>query len=158
MTLNEDCISQLSNYLDGQSMRLLDAVRLEIRDNQKWINNLIYQTVPESKIKKERCEICSSKEDSKYLEGHHDAGEKHDYRIATVCIPKCHRWLSDRQKEWDARWKEVNQPENLRQAFFLLGLRDMQILKSKYTGNSMYERLGYSYKEKINVLLGTWQN
>jgi len=157
MNLNNDSISQLSNYLDGQSMKLLDTLRLELQENQKWVHNLVYQTIPESKIKKERCEICNSKEESKNLEKHHDAGEKHDYRTATVCIPKCHSWLSDRQKEWDARWKDVNQPESLRQAFFLLGLRDMLILKSK-TGNSIYERLGYSYKEKINVLLGRWQN
>jgi len=157
MTLNEDSISQLSNYLDGQSMKLLDTLRLEIRNNQKWINNLVYQTRLESKIKKERCEICNSKEDPKDLEKHHPTGKKHDYRIATACIPNCHRWLTERQDTWDKRWLEINQPENHIQAFFLYGLQDMQILKSKKTGNSIYERLGYSYNEKINFLLGGWQ-
>jgi hypothetical protein len=158
MTLNDDSISQLSNFLDVQNMKLLDAIKLEVRDNQKWIDSIIYQSVRDSKIKKKRCEICNSKEEPKDLEKHHIAGEKHDFRTATACIPICHRWLSDKQKTWDKRWLEVNQPDNLRQSFFLLGLQDMLILKSKNTGNSIYEKLGYSYNEKINVLLEWWQN
>ena len=156
--MNDDPILELSVFLNEQSMKLLDAMKLEIRDNQKWIDDITYQTKQQSKIKKDRCVTCNSKEDSKYLQKHHPAGNKHDYRIDTVCIPDCHRWLTERQDTWDARWKEKNQPENLRQAFFLLGLQDMLILKSEKTGNSIYKKLAYSYNEKINVLLGRWQN
>jgi len=158
MNLNDDPILELSVFLNEQSMKLLDAIKLEIKENQKWIDDLIYQTRQESKIKKERCETCNSKEDPKDLERHHPAGEKHDYRRTTACKHKCHKSLSLWQKGFDARWKEENQPENLRQAFFLLGLQDILELKSMKSGNNIYKKLGESYTEKINALLGRWQN
>jgi hypothetical protein len=156
MNLNNP-IPQLSIFSHGVIMKLLESNKSDIMNIQNWIDDIIYQTLEQSKIKKERCEICNSKEDSKNLELHHSSGRKHDYRIITVCLV-CHRWLSDRQKTWDKRWLEENQSENIRQAFFLLGLQDMLILKSMRTGNRIYEKLGYSYNEKISVLLGRWQN
>lgn len=118
-----------------------------------WINSIINQTKKESEIKKERCEVCNSKEESNNKEGHHIAGKKHDYRQATVCKPSCHRWLSDRQKTWDRRWESNNLSENLKTAFFLMGLQDILILKSRKTENSIYENIGYSYTEIISELL-----
>lgn len=156
MTLN-DAISQLSIFSHEKIMKLLESEKSDIREAQEWIDSKIYQTKQDSEIKKDRCEICNSKEDSKCLELHHPSGRKHDYRTITVCLI-CHRWLTERQDTWDKRWLEENQPKNIRQAFFLLGLQDILILKSIKTGNSIYERLGYSYNEKINVLLGRWQN
>lgn len=156
MNLN-DVILQLSIFSNERTMKLLESIKLEIRETQKWIDNIIYQTKQDSKIKKERCETCNSKEDSKNLELHHSSGRKHDYRIITVCLV-CHRWLSDKQKTWDKRWLEENQSENIRQAFFLLGLQDVLKLKSIKTGNSIYEKLAYSYNEKISMFLGRWQN
>ena len=157
MILNDDFISDLVVFLNEKSMRLLDAVKSEIQDAQKWIDDVIHQSKQKSKIKKDRCEICNSKEDPNDLELHHLSGRKHDYRMSTVCKP-CHRWLTERQDTWDARWKKRNQLKHLRQAFFLFGLQDMLILKSEKTGNSIYKKLAYSYNEKINVLLGRWQN
>lgn len=138
-------------------MKLLESEKSYIIKAQEWIEGIIHQSKQESKIKKERCQICNSKEDPKNLELHHTSGKKHDYRMSTVCKP-CHLWLTERQDTWDARWKEKNQSKHLRQAFFLLGLQDMLILKSTKTGNSIYGRLAYSYNEKINVLLGKWEN
>jgi hypothetical protein len=156
MTLN-NTIPQLSIFSHGVIMKLLELNKSDIISIQNWIDDLFYQTLEQSKIKKERCEICNSKEDSKNLELHHLSGRKHDYRIITVCLI-CHRWLSDKQKTWDKRWLEENQSDNIRQAFFLLGLQDVLILKSVKIGNNLYERLAYSYNEKISVLLGRWQN
>ena len=157
MSLNNDVILLLSIFSNEKIIKLFDHIKLEIKDAQKWIDDIIYQTKHESKIKKDRCEICNSKEDPEYLELHHPSGRKHDYRMTTVCKP-CHRWLTERQDTWDVRWKEKNQSKHLRQAFFLLGLQDMLILKSMKTGNRIYEKLAYSYNEKINVLLNWWQN
>lgn len=157
MNLNNDPILELSIYSHEKIMKLLDSEKSYVSKAQEWIDDITHQTKPESKIKKDRCEICNSKEDSDDLQLHHISGRKHDYRMSTVC-KSCHRWLTERQDTWDARWKENNQPENLRQAFFLLGLQDMLILKSEKTGNSIYKKLAYSYNEKISVLLGRWQN
>jgi hypothetical protein len=138
-------------------MKLIESEKLDIRDAQRWIDGIIYQRLEQSKIKKERCEICNSKEEPNNLEGHHQAGEKHDYRRITVCLV-CHRWLTNKQKTWDKRWLEENQSEKIRQAFFLLGLQDILELKTIKTGNSIYRRLGESYTEKISALLEMWQN
>ena len=136
-------------------MKLLDLTSLEIKHTQKWIDDLIYQTKQDSKIKKDRCEICNSKEESRNLELHHTSGRKHDYRTITVCLV-CHRWLSDKQKTWDKRWLDKNSSEYIRQGFFLLGLQNILELKSIKTGNSIYAKLAYSYNEKISVFLGSW--
>jgi len=157
MNLNSDPILQLPVYSHEKIMKLLESEKSDIQQSQKWIDNIIYQTKKDSKIKKDICEICNSKEVPRNLELHYLAGNKHDFRMVTVC-KSCHRWLTERQDTWDVRWKEKNQSEHLRQAFFLLGLQDMLILESMKTGNSIYEKLAYSYNEKINVLLGRWQN
>jgi hypothetical protein len=156
MSLNDDLILQLSIFSSERSMKLLESTKLEIRETLKRIDDLIHQTKQESKIKKERCEICNSKEESHNLELHHLSGRKHDYRTITVCLV-CHRWLSDKQKTWDKRWLDKNNSEYVRQAFFLLGLQNILELKSIKTGNSIYAKLAYSYNEKISVLLETWQ-
>jgi uncharacterized protein with PIN domain len=154
MSLNNDIILQLSIFSSERTMKLLESIKLEIRETQKWIYDLIHQTKQESKIKKERCEICNSKEEACGLELHHLSGRKHDYRTITVCLV-CHRWLSDKQKTWDKRWLD-EKSEHLRQAFFLLGLQNILELKTIKTGNSTYAKLAYSYNEKISVLLGSW--
>jgi len=156
MTLNNP-IPQLSIFSYEMIMKLLESNKADIMLIQKWIDDIIYQTIAQSKIKKERCEICNSKEDSHNLELHHPSGNKHDYRTVTVCLV-CHRWLTERQDTWDKRWLKKNQSDNIRKAFFLLGLQDILILKSIKTGDSHYARLAYSYNEKISVLLGRWQN
>lgn len=157
MTLNDDVITQLFVFSSERIMKLLESEKSDIRNTRKWIDDIIYQTKQDSEIKKNRCEICNSKEDPKNLELHHIAGRKHDYRMTTVC-KSCHRWLSDKQKIWDKRWLEENQSEHLRQAFFLLGLQYILELKTVKTGNSIYEKLAYSYNEKISMFLGRWQN
>ena len=156
MNLNDNVILSLSVFSNERIMKLLDITKSEIDDAQKWIDDLFYQTKRESKIKRERCEICNSKEEQCNLELHHISGRKHDYRTITACLV-CHRWLSDNQKIWDKRWLEQNQTEYARQAFFLLGLQNILELKTIKTGNSIYAKLAYSYNEKINVFLGRWQ-
>jgi len=141
--------SNISTILNSKLGLLRDHVELEINFIEKWINSLTNQSKLESTKRKELCEICNSKED--YFEGHHIAGRKHDYRQVTAC-KSCHRWLSDKQKTWDKRWEKENLSENLRQAFFLQGLQDILILKSKKIENFL-EALGYSYTENISELL-----
>jgi hypothetical protein len=57
------------------------------------------------------------------------------------------------QKIWDKRWEKENLSENLREAFFFMGLYDILVLKSKKTGNSLYEEYAYSLIEDISKLL-----
>lgn len=142
----------LSIILNERLCHVRDSIDSEINKIGNWLNSICIQTLKESKIRKERCEVCNSKEESTNKEGHHIAGEKHDYRQATTCEP-CHRWLSDRQKTWDRRWESSHQSEGLKTAFFLMGLQDILILKSKKTGNTIYENIGYSYTEHISELL-----
>ena len=132
---------------------LKDDVNHRIDAISSCINRIFNQTKKESKIKKEYCEICSFiSPDSASFELHHVAGRKHDFRMVTVC-KKCHRELSDKQKLRDYRWWMKNQAENTRKAFFLHGIYDILCLKSKKTGNSIYEEYASKLVEQIPILL-----
>lgn len=138
--------SNVSIILNSKLGLLRDDCELEINQIEEWINSLINQNKLDSTQRKERCETCNSKED--YFEGHHIAGRKHDFRQITVCKP-CHDELSRLQKIRDERWTEGNQSECLRESFFLNGLYDILLLKSKKTGNSYYEKYAILFTEDI---------
>ncbi|MGI0047526.1 MAG: hypothetical protein ACREBB_10140 [Nitrosotalea sp.] len=142
----------LSIILNEKLCNVKDSTDHEFNKVGIWLNDINIQTLKESKIRKERCEVCNFKEDSNNKEGHHIAGEKHDHRQITAC-KSCHRWLSDRQKTWDRRWENNNSSGNLKTAFFLMGLQDVLILKSKKTGDSIYEEIDDSFTEIISELL-----
>jgi len=146
------CIQKLEIFSNQKLGELSDESNGKIAEISQWINKLYQQSYSESKVRSDRCEICHSKEDPSDFEGHHIGGRKHDYRQITSC-KSCHRWLSDRQKVWDSRWLDENQSENLRMAFFHLGLQNILILKSKKTQCSLYEELADSFTEKISELL-----
>lgn len=114
-----------------------------------WVNTLSSQGIDESRNKKAKCEICGS---SDKRELNHIAGEKHDHRTVTLCLD-CHRKLSDKQKLWDKRWEKEDQPENVKRAFFLQGLKELLELKASKTGNSNYATLADGYTETISKLL-----
>ncbi|MHB8545686.1 MAG: hypothetical protein ACYDAJ_02845 [Nitrosotalea sp.] len=132
--------------------KLRDDTNVTIDLIEIWVISLFNQTEKESKIKKDRCEICNSKEDKKDLQLNHIAGRKHDFRMITVCV-KCHEEISKLQRLWDIRWLDQDIPDNLKDAFFLQGLYDILLLKSKMTRNSLYEQLGKSLIEETSQLL-----
>lgn len=117
-------------------------------ESDTWLNDIIKRD-PRLTPKLDHCEIC---EHNKGLEAHHIAGRKHDDRTIMVC-EQCHRKLSDSQKEWGNGWEKGNQPERLRRAFFLKGLGDVLRLKTKKTGNSIYESMADKLTEEISLLL-----
>ena len=121
----------------------------DIGSAEAWLNQIFNQTLEQSSFKKKSCEVCSSQS---YHELHHIAGRKHDFRTITAC-KQCHTELTENQKMWDARWYKSNQPENLRLAFFLLGLHDILLLKSKKIANSIYEELAKKLRQDIATLL-----
>lgn len=116
---------------------------------EEWMNQLTEQDEKEAITMKDQCEICDSKEK---IELHHIAGRKHDYRTVTVCR-NCHDELSDEQKQWDGRWWQKDQPTPLREAFFLLGLKDILRLKAKKVHNTIYEDLASKLGEDISKRL-----
>jgi len=148
--LNLTSIPNISVIINSKIGLLRDNTHHTINEMEIWLNDIINQSRKESLIRKDRCEICTCLEIR--FEGHHIGGRKHDFRQITSCIP-CHDVLSLMQKRWDTRWLKSNQSNNLKQAFFLQGLADIIILKSKKTGNSFYEDLGDSYTEIIFELL-----
>jgi hypothetical protein len=103
------------------------------------------QTREEAGVLGRECWICGS---IKWLARHHPAGEKHCYRTVTVC-DDCHRILSAWQKCWDARWWKEGQPPSIRYAFYLMGLRDVLLLKAIKTLNMNYLLLANLLVEQI---------
>jgi len=127
-----------------------DNMHLEINKIESWLNEIITQS--KSIPKKQRCEVCHSKEEPYNLEQHHIAGRKHDFRVITVCR-KCHVELSQSQKTWDIRWLQNNQSEHVKNGFFFLGLHDVLILCSKYTASDICYSLAIHFRQKISDLL-----
>ena len=135
--------------------KLRDDTLDTIDEIEAWINEIVCKPKNKSmQEKKNRCEICNSKEESYNLEAHHLAGRKHDYRTITV-DKKCHMELSDSQKTWDCRWLQKDQPENVRLGFFLMGLHDVLTLKCKKTGNSAYGHLARKLQPRICQMLNS---
>ena len=133
--------------------KLRDDTLDTIDEIEMWVNEIV--TKPKNKSiqeKKNRCEICNSKEESYNLELHHVAGRKHDYRTITI-DKRCHMELSESQKTWDGRWLQKDQPDNVRLGFLLMGLYDVLTLKGKKTGNSTYGDLARKLQPRICQML-----
>jgi len=140
----------LSVLVNSKIGTLRDETLLVIDSAEIWLNGILNQSLAESRVKKEKCEICNLESTTSEL--HHVAGRKHDFRTITSCKP-CHAELSESQKTWDARWSKPNQSQSLKYAFFLLGLHDILLLKSKKTPNSIYEELAKKLRQEISTLL-----
>ena len=139
----------LSVLVNSKIGTLRDETLHDIDSAEGWLNGIINQSIEQSQIKKEKCEVCSS---NSFLELHHVGGRKHNFRTITAC-KSCHAELSESQKTWDVRWYKTNQQQSLKYAFFLLGLHDILLLKSKKTANSIYEELAKSFRQDIATLL-----
>ena len=139
----------LSVLVNSKIGSIRDETLQEIDSAEIWLNGIINQSQQDSQIKRSYCEICNL-ESTREL--HHVAGKKHDFRTITAC-KSCHSELSQSQKTWDARWYNMNQPEHIKNAFFLLGLHDILLLKSRKTANSIYEELAKSFRQDIATLL-----
>jgi len=140
---------ELSVLVNSKIGSIRDETLQEINSAEGWLNDTINQTLAESPNKKDKCEICNS---ASSQDLHHVAGRKHDFRTITAC-KLCHVELSQSQMTWDARWYRTNQPEHIKNAFFLLGLHDILLLKSRKTANSIYEELAKSFRQDIATLL-----
>ena len=129
--------------------KLRDDTLDTIDEIESWINEIV--TKPKNKSmqeKKNRCEVCNSKEEPYNLELHHIAGRKHDYR--TIAVDRnCHHDLSESQKTWDGRWLQKEQSENVRLGFLLMGMHDVLMLKGRNTKNSAYEELAKKLRQRI---------
>ena len=157
MTVNKialvDKITSLQTLLGFCVGKIRDDTLDDIDEIEGWLNEIVCK--PKSKSmqeKKNRCEICNSREEPYNLESHHIAGRKHDYRTITI-DKKCHYELSESQKTWDSRWTQKDQPENMRLGFLLMGLHDVLILKGKKTGCSTYEELAKKLRQRIYQVL-----
>jgi len=143
-------MNDITIFVNSKIGTVRDDVQLEINMMELWLNEILTQTKNISK--KERCEVCNSREMQYNLEQHHIAGRKHDYRIITVCR-RCHAELSKSQKTWDVRWLEKNQSEYVRNAFFLMGLYDILILRSRFAASDVCYNIAINFRQKISDLL-----
>ena len=142
-------VTSLQTLLGFCIGKLRDDTLDTIDEIEGWVNEIV--TKPKNKSmqeKKNRCEVCNSKEEPYNLELHHVAGRKHDYRTITV-DKKCHYELSESQKTWDGRWLQKDQPENVRLGFLLMGIHDVLMLKGRNTRNTAYEELAKKLRQRI---------
>ena len=153
MTVNETIlvnkIVSLQTLLGFCIGKIRDDTLDTIDEIEGWVNEIVCKSKNKSmQEKKNRCEICNSREEPYNLELHHIAGRKHDYRTITV-DKKCHYELSESQKTWDARWLQKDQPENVRLGFLLMGIHDVLMLKGKKAGCSAYGELAKKLRQRI---------
>lgn len=142
--MSSDLLSLVSQPLG----RWRDEAEASLDEIEAWVNTLVSQSIEDSKITMEKCEVCKSRDG---LEAHHIAGRKHDYRTVSLCSD-CHQDLSRKQRAWGKEWGRQNQPEQVRQVFFLRGLIELLELKAIKTGNSNYCTLAMQYNEIIHKL------
>jgi len=129
--------------------KLRDDTLDTVDEIEAWINEIVCKPKNKSmQERKNRCEICNSREEPYNLELHHIAGRKHDYRTITI-DKKCHGELSESQKTYDSRWLQKDQPENVRLGFLLMGIHDVLMLKGKKTGCTVYEELAKKLRQRI---------
>ena len=146
-------IAILHTMLGSGIGQLRDENQDTINDMEKWVMEIISKPKNKSmQEKKNRCEICNSKEESYNLELHHLSGIKHSHQTITV-DRHCHQQLSQQQKVWDSRWLQNDQPENVRLGFLLMGLHDVLMLKCRKTGISTYEELAKKLRQRIYQIL-----
>lgn len=126
-----------------------DLVYLSIDAVEAGINDLIMQDPDQAAMLADCCWVCKSRQ---CLEMHHLAGRKHDPRTVTVCH-RCHQILSRWQYVWDKRWLLPGLSDDLRLAFYLLGVRDLLRLKAEVTGNLNYRLLADLYIDEISKLM-----
>jgi len=142
-------IATLQTLLGFDIGQIRDENQNTIDKIEKWMMEIISKPKNKSmQEKKNRCEICNSREEPYNLEQHHISGVKHSHH--TIIIDRhCHQQLSQQQKIWDNRWMKKNQPENVRLGFLLLGIHDVLMLKGKKTGISAYEELAKKLCQRI---------
>lgn len=126
-----------------------DELDKQITELEIWVLGIINQTQEEAKFRKDRCEICNSKEDPKDLERHHITGRKYDYRIVTVC-KTCHQTLTNWQKVWPQNLQAIN--KKVLVYYFWLGLRDILMLKSGKTVTDIHRSLAEKVLNDIPCL------
>jgi hypothetical protein len=71
------------------------------------------------------------------LESHHVAGKNNSDITVSLCVP-CHNEITRHQDVWDIRWTNQNNPEGLRDAFILQGIRELLLLKYVKTYDYTY--------------------
>jgi hypothetical protein len=125
--------------------KLRDEMEEDGREMEQWVHSLVVQD-PRHVIIQGHCWICGMR---KARQLHHLAGKKHNDRVIPVCRI-CHSILSNKQKVWDHRWCQPDQPEPIREAFFLQGLQDTLRLKALETRNMYYERFADMFTEEIS--------
>lgn len=127
--------------------RLKTLAEYTVRQNheiEEFINGIIYQV-----IRRDRCIICGATEK---LEEHHYAKRIQWPGVVPVC-QQCHIPLTEDQKLWDRRCELPDQPENVRIACMLYGIRDICIRKGQITNNTLYKVLADSLRDDIVKLL-----
>lgn len=128
--------------------RLKKLAEYTVKQNHEideFVNGIIYQVLPRN-----RCIICGATEN---LQEHHYA--KHiqlPSGIVPVC-QQCHTPITEDQKLWDSRCELPGQPENVRIACMLYGIRDICVRKGQKTGNTLYMVLADSLRDDIAKLL-----
>lgn len=131
-------------------LSISDSYQVLTNQTSILLNGLINQTKQESEIRKDYCEICLVRRVK--FHGHHIAGQYNDFRQITVCT-NCHYALTLRQ-QLDRRIWSPNNPDSLKQAFFLRGLYDVLVLMSQKRNDSIYARLADSLVGTIYDLQG----
>jgi hypothetical protein len=132
-----------------------DNIQYKTNQVRLFLNKCTIQSQKDSEIREKYCEVCLARHVS--FEGHHYAGEKHDYRQITVCIP-CHNTLTALQYLWDERWKHDTDSESLKLSFLYHGIYDILKLISVERQDSLYSDIADSIIYTISYLQKSDQN
>jgi len=77
-----------------------------------------------------RCVICGYQTDSKNIQNHHIAGQKHGDATIPVCL-NCHATLTRRQMHGPKIWMKPNLPPELKSMMMVRGISDILLILSR---------------------------
>jgi hypothetical protein len=142
----KDMITAVSGCLQ----RSRGTISENVQSVDEWLFDFLYQSLGESKIKKDYCEVCGRRHNPRDLELHHPAGQKHDFRTITVC-KKCHARLTSIQRIWGPDWEHPDRPQLVKDRFLLMGLREVLLLRAGQTGDSYCQAISDGLIEEIRL-------
>ena len=149
----DDTDMELSRIVSKGVRRWKEEAITDLDAIDTWVLSIVHQPKEDARTPKDRCEICTSKEDRADMEQHHPGRTGYDHRTITACIKnnQCHNRLTQCLRGWPEYKAGIKNP-TIKREYFLRGLQDMLILKSERTGNMYYRLLANEYSEDIRKL------
>lgn len=148
----DSLIIEINKELNHFKERSLPFYYPVIKQTIEFVNEVLIRGENYSYGSAEFCEVCGNKLEEHNHEIHHIAGSKHSPICIDICS-SCHSTITKRQELWDDRWRQKDQPENIRTSFLIQGLREIILLR----GELLHSKTIIEMSDTLNYLASSWR-